>query len=35
MSDESRRRLLETHWERHANAGEFDDAHAIHTTTLP
>jgi hypothetical protein len=29
MNDHERRRLLEEHWERHANAGEFDSAHEI------
>jgi hypothetical protein len=30
MNDHERRRLLEEHWERHANAGEFDSAHEIY-----
>ena len=30
MGDDDRRRLLEEHWERHANAAEFDAAHEIY-----
>ena len=30
MSDSERRRMLEQHWERFANAGDFDLAHSIY-----
>lgn len=30
MGDEERRRLLEEHWERHANAGSFEAAHELY-----
>ena len=30
MDDQEKRALLEAHWERHANAGDFDESHAIY-----
>ena len=30
MDDDEKRRLLADHWERHANSGEFDEAHALY-----
>jgi hypothetical protein len=30
LEDDERRRLLEDHWERHANSADFDEAHAIY-----
>lgn len=30
MTDEEKRRLLEAHWEEHANSADFEEAHAIY-----
>jgi hypothetical protein len=30
MTDHEIRQLLEEHWERHANSGDFEEAHSIY-----
>lgn len=30
MTDDEIRQLLNEHWERHANSGDFEEAHAIY-----